>query len=83
VRVSFYGFMVVVFAVLGGLAAYHLEGGRRGGPRVWRGVAIGAVVGLLLPALFGVVAALIHLVFYVAIIAIVVLGVMALVRFLR
>ena len=75
--------MVIVFAVLGGLAAYHLERGRRGGPRIWRGVVIGAVVGLLLPLLFGVVAVIIHLVFYVGIIAVVVLGVMALIRLLR
>ncbi len=75
--------MVIVFAVLGGLAAYHLEGGRRGGPRIWRGVIIGAVLGLLLPLLFGVVAVIIHLVFYVGIIAVVVLGVMALIHLLR
>ncbi len=75
--------MIIVFAVLGGLAAYHLERGRRGGPRIWRGVIIGAVLGLLLPLLFGVVAVIIHLVFYVGIIAVVVLGVMALIHLLR
>ncbi len=80
---SFSIFVILVFAVLGALAAYHLDGRRRGGPRLWRGALIGAVVGLLLPFLFGVLAAVVHLVFDVAIIAVVVLGVMAVIRMLR
>jgi hypothetical protein len=76
--------LIVLGAVLGGLIAYHMDGRRRHlSSAVWRGVIIGAVVGLILPLALGVVGAIVHLVFGLVVIAIVVLGVLTLIHMLR
>jgi hypothetical protein len=79
---SFPTWLVVVFAVLGALAGYHLDGRRRGASVLWRGAMLGAVAGLLLSAVLGVVAAAVHLLFALAVAAAIALGLLALIRLL-
>ena len=79
---------VVVLAILGGLVGHHLGGGYRGrggglSTATWYGVAAGAVVGFLLPIVFGIVAALFHLLFLAAVLVAAVLAILALVRMFR
>ncbi len=63
----------VILAIVGGLIGHHLAGGYPGAGRAWRATAYGAVagllVGLILPPVLGLVAALLHLVFVIALVA--------------
>ncbi len=80
--------LVVILAILGGLVGHHLGGGHRGrggslSTATWYGVAGGAAVGILLPTVFGIVAALFHVLFVVALVVAAVLAILAVMRAFR
>lgn len=75
--------LVLVLAILGGLIGHHLSGGRRLSAGTWYGAGIGVAAGILLPLVLGIVAMLLHLVFFAAAVAVVVLAVFAVLRAFR